>query len=149
SAQQVVTALDALEREATLPVAPPAAAVSEDPFADRTEPALLQQHQAVATPAPKRGFLQRRTLLVAGAVVLAAVLAGVVLLLPTKNGVLRIEINDPTIEATVGANGMTIKGAGKEDLQLEPGEKTVKIKRGDLEFETDQFLLKKGQTVTL
>jgi WD40 repeat protein len=63
--------------------------------------------------------------------------------------VVRIEINDPDIEATVGASGYVIKGAGKEDIRVEPGEKTVKIKRGELEFETDKFVVKKGATVTL
>ena len=32
---------------------------------------------------------------------------------------------------------------------MEAGEESLKIKRGDLEFETDKFVLKKGDKVTL
>ncbi|MGE0609520.1 MAG: formylglycine-generating enzyme family protein, partial [Pirellulales bacterium] len=45
--------------------------------------------------------------------------------------------------------GATIKGATTEDITLTPGEQVFTIKRGDLEFETDMFVLKKGDVVTL
>src|SRR5262249_12827998 len=46
-------------------------------------------------------------------------------------------------------DGPTIKGADKQDITLAAGEHGLRIKRGDLEFETDKFILKKGETVTL
>jgi WD40 repeat protein len=87
--------------------------------------------------------------IVATAAALVVLVVGTILLLPTKDGVLRIEIDDPGIEATVGAGGVVIKGVGEKEIKVEPGEKSVRIKRGELDFETDKFILKKGATVTL
>src|SRR5205814_969749 len=42
-----------------------------------------------------------------------------------------------------------IKGPDKKDVEVEPGDKTVKIKRGEWGFETDKFAVKKSETVTL
>src|SRR5262249_10643381 len=129
--------------------------VPENPFAELTEPTILRQPPlppepgTLVTPRPKQRLPRWRPLSIGAAVALAAVVAGIVLLLPTKNGVLRIEINDPAIEVAVGATRVTIKGTGKEDITVEPGEKSLKVKRGDLEFETGKFVLKKGETVTL
>ena len=43
-------------------------------------------------------------------------LAGIVLFLQTKQGTVRIEINDPAIEVVVDGKGATIKGAKPEDV---------------------------------
>ncbi|MGE0608554.1 MAG: SUMF1/EgtB/PvdO family nonheme iron enzyme [Pirellulales bacterium] len=78
-----------------------------------------------------------------------ALLLGIILLLPGKNGTVRIETNDPAIEVLVTENGATIRKADKEEIQLTPGDRTFTIKRGDLEFDTTNFMLKKGEVVTL
>jgi len=45
---------------------------------------------------------------------------------------------------------VVIKGADKaHDINVAAGEQGLKIKRGDLEFETDRFVLKKGETIRL
>src|SRR5262249_1600788 len=81
---------------------------------------------------------------------LALLLGGLVLFWPTANGTVRLEINDDRIEALFTRSGAVIKGADKKhDILLTAGEHGLKIKRGDLEFETDQFILKRGETVTL
>jgi formylglycine-generating enzyme required for sulfatase activity len=137
SAGEVADRLQALERPPALP-----------PDPSRTEArSFAPSPRAPGARPPARRRVRRAA--AAAAAALAVVLAGVVLLLPAPNGVIRLEINDPAIEATVAANGTTIKGAGRGDIRVEPGARAVKIKRGDLEFETDQFLVKKGETVTL
>src|SRR5207244_3123540 len=75
---------------------------------------------------------------------------GAVFFLQSSNGTVRIEINDDSIEATLTKNGAVITGADKaHDISVAAGEQGLKIKRGDLEFETERFILKKGAKVTL
>ena len=78
-----------------------------------------------------------------------ALLAVIILLLPSRKGTIRIEINDPEIEVTVGENGYTIKGATEKEITLEPGEHLLTIKRDGFEFKTDKFVLNKGETIAL
>ncbi|MGL4551741.1 MAG: protein kinase domain-containing protein, partial [Gemmataceae bacterium] len=85
----------------------------------------------------------------AGCVLAAAVLAGVVVLWPTKDGTVRIEINDPDIEVTVGKDGPRVKGAGADLITLAPGPHGLTVRRGDLEFQTKSFTVRKGAVVTL
>ena len=80
---------------------------------------------------------------------LFALAATAVFYLQTKDGVIRIEIDDPTVEVVLTKTGAVVKGAGPHEIKIEPGEQGLKIKRGDLEFETDNFVLRKGETVTL
>ncbi|HUY34879.1 MAG TPA: bifunctional serine/threonine-protein kinase/formylglycine-generating enzyme family protein [Pirellulales bacterium] len=79
----------------------------------------------------------------------ALLLAGIVLFLQTKQGTLRIEINDPAIEVVVDGKGATIKGAKSEEIKLQPGNHGLRIKYGELEFETNKFILNRGDTITL
>ena len=79
----------------------------------------------------------------------AGLLAGIVLFLETKQGKVRIEINDPAIEVVVDGKGATIKGAKLEEIVLEPGQHDLRIKYGTLDFETDKFILNRGDTITL
>lgn len=68
----------------------------------------------------------------------------------TPQGTLRIEINDDALAVTLTKNGAIIKGADKtHDILVAPGDQRLKIQRGDMEFETEKFVLKKGDTVTL
>jgi Leucine-rich repeat (LRR) protein len=81
---------------------------------------------------------------------LALLIAGAVFFLQTPSGTVRIEINDDKIEAILTKNGAVIKGADEaHDIIVGSGEQSLQIKRGDLEFETDQFVLKKGETIRL
>jgi predicted Ser/Thr protein kinase len=79
----------------------------------------------------------------------AAVLAGIVVYWPTARGVVKIESDDPSVEIVFDKTGPTVKGAGKEPITLRAGEHGVLIKRGDFEFETDKFVVEKGETVAL
>jgi len=79
----------------------------------------------------------------------AAVLAGILLFWQTPRGVVKIESNDPSVEIVFDKTGATVKGASEEPIKLRAGEHGILVKRGDFEFETDKFMLKKEQTITL
>ena len=86
---------------------------------------------------------------------LAALFCGLVFFWQTPGGTVRIEINDPEIQAQFDKVGLTVSGADKEPLKLTIGKElaagshTLHIKRGDFEFETDKFELKKQGTNVL
>jgi parallel beta-helix repeat protein len=80
---------------------------------------------------------------------LAVLIAGIVLFWPTPRGVVKIESNDKSVEIVFDNNGPTVKGAGAQPISLGPGEHGVHIKRGDLEFDAEKFVLKRGQTISL
>ncbi len=67
----------------------------------------------------------------------------------TNNGVVRIEINDPEIKVSFDQDGPTITGADQKDIKLRAGEYGLHVERGDLKFDTNQFILKRGETVTV
>ena len=83
----------------------------------------------------------------AGAVALLS--AGIVFYLETRQGTVRIEIIDPGIEVVVDGNGATIKGAKSEVIKLQPGKHGLRIKYGELDFETDKFILNRADDVVL
>jgi len=84
---------------------------------------------------------------VATAFVAIAIALSIILLIPTKDGVIRVEIDDPSINVVVNSNGFTINGDDKShSIKVEPGvEQSLKITRGDFVFETDKFALRKGE----
>ena len=78
---------------------------------------------------------------------LAMMAAGVVFFLPTRHGIIRIEITDPEIEVVFNKNGTTIKGKRTKDIRVEPGEHLLEITRGDFRFKTNRFVLERGKTM--
>jgi hypothetical protein len=60
-----------------------------------------------------------------------------------------IEITDPAIRVAIDQGEFKFKGADTQEISVEPGEHTLRIKHGELEFETDKFILKKHGKVTL
>jgi serine/threonine protein kinase len=104
--------------------------------------------------AENRSFVSRFRwpLIAVGAAVLgfmAIVLAGVILHWETPKGTVRVEINDPDIKVAIDKDDFKIQGADRHEIALRPGEHGLRVKRGDFEFETDKFVLKKGDNVTL
>ena len=80
---------------------------------------------------------------------IALIAAGIVFFWPTPDGLVRIEINDPTIKVSFDDKDLVFSGIDKQDIRVTPGKHGLDVKRGDLEFKTDHFLLKKGETITL
>jgi serine/threonine protein kinase len=117
---------------------------------------LLEQQEGptVAVPSPsvstrKKSGAGKGVALALGGVLAAALAAGVVLFWPTAKGTVRIDVNDPDIQVVFDKDGPTVKGADKQEITLRAGEHGLLVKRGDFEFATDKFLVKKGETVTL
>ncbi|MAG93796.1 MAG: hypothetical protein CMJ48_08620 [Planctomycetaceae bacterium] len=80
----------------------------------------------------------------------AVLLLAIVIFVQTKDGTIRIEINDPEIEVAIKGTTITLKQADQgKDIELSPGEKTLIVKRGDFQFETDTLILKEGETVRI
>lgn len=79
-----------------------------------------------------------------GGATLLAIAAAIVLFIPTAEGTLRVEINDPALEVVVKGHDIILKKSEKEEIKLTPGKQTLIVKRGDFEFETKNFELKKG-----
>ena len=76
------------------------------------------------------------------------VIATITMFLPTKNGTIRIEINDPAIEVTVNENGYRIQGL-VDDVEIKPGDHTLHVKRDDIVFDTKKFTVTKNDTVVV
>jgi hypothetical protein len=132
------------------------AKIARQMFSDLSDPVKLPtdvvQKPYVKSPKvrtqPPRRLL--RVAIAASFVVAAALIAGVIFLIPTDKGTIRVEINDDNIEVVLTKTGAKIKGSDKQhDVVVSPGEQMLKVKRGDLEFETNKFVLKKGETVTV
>jgi serine/threonine protein kinase/WD40 repeat protein len=175
TADEVVTAIQRIERglsqEKTAAIAPtPALAVpapiieAANPWSnidDETEivkpaktPTPPREKSTpkpqVSTPPPKSPGGSKKRLLAAAAGAILLLIAGVVFFFPTKEGTVRIEINDPEIEVSVKGTSIVLKNADKgKDVTLEPGEKTLKVTRGDFSFDTDKFQLKNGEKITV
>ena len=103
-------------------------------------------------PQPVRGksrssILQKYPLATVGSVVVvgvAVVLATVMTLISAGQGTVRIEIADPSIEILVLPVQAVVQGEGKQ-LSLWPGKYSLRVKRGEVEFETDTFTIFKGE----
>ncbi len=79
----------------------------------------------------------------------ATAVAGIVVYWPTPRGVVKIESDDPDVAIVFDKTGPALKAAGKEPIELGVGEHGVLLKRGDIEFESDKFLIRKGETIKL
>ncbi len=93
---------------------------------------------------------KRRVVFASLAAALLALVAAGVFFLPAGNGTIRVEINDDAIEVMLTKTGAKIKTTdGQGEVVVSAGEHKLKVKHGVLELETDRFVLKKGQTVTV
>ena len=101
------------------------------------------------TPAGSLSAMKKKKLLIGAVTAGVLLLASVIFVIKSNRGTLRVEINDSQIEVTVTGTGIVVKDEGVEDVRVTPGEHTLHVKRGDLEFETDKFELKKGETVAV
>ena len=89
---------------------------------------------------------RRVVLAISGAFVF---LAAVVVYVGAGNGTVRIEVNDPAIGVIVDGTNVTIEGVSAKPLTLRRGAHGLAVKYRDLDFETDDFIVRRGDTVTL
>ncbi|MFO0880271.1 MAG: bifunctional serine/threonine-protein kinase/formylglycine-generating enzyme family protein [Gemmataceae bacterium] len=145
SAQEVITDLNAIAKTLASDSKPTEAADVQLKN-DETMAVSLAPLQPVGEIPSRR----RLSLLVGLAGGLAALLVlGLVILWPTPQGTVRIESDDPDVQIVIDQNGPTTKGVDKLAVQLRAGEHGFVVRRGDLTFATTNFVLKKGETVTL
>ncbi len=77
-------------------------------------------------------------------------MASIVFFIPSGDGTLRFEIDDPAIEVAIKGTNIVLKNADNgKDVVLTAGAKNLLITRGDFSFEADKLILKKGETVTV
>jgi formylglycine-generating enzyme required for sulfatase activity/serine/threonine protein kinase len=127
------------------------------PVAARENTDLLSVSIDTGRPAAKRRtgwwsslppWQKMTAVLAAGAA--AVSLLGIVLLVRTKDGAIRVEINDPQIEVAIKGTEIHLKQADNgRDIKLSAGEKTLIVERGDFKFETDKLVLKNGEIATV
>ena len=134
SAQEVVEALRQLERL---------------PEPRRSAQTGVSDQGPKSGPVPARNRRKPLLLMIAGTLIVAAVVAAIVLFWQTPQGTVRIESDDPNVVIVFDQSGPTIKGADKTPITLRTGEHGLIVKRGDFSFETDKIFIKKGETITL
>ena len=69
---------------------------------------------------------------------------GITIYLRSGKAVVKVEINDPSVEVTVKGRTAVLKAPGQE-IEVEPGENELTITLANLRFTTKSFTLKKGQ----
>jgi len=145
TAQEVVDALRHLEEAATTTQVTTAPRTKVRP--NQTEPGKATPTVRVAVDTVRKR--KPLVLVAAGGIAVIAVLAGILIFWRTPNGLVKIESDDPNIEIVFDKTGPIIKGKNTEPISLRVGKHGLLVKRGDLFFETDKLLIKKGETVTL
>ncbi|HWB09162.1 MAG TPA: SUMF1/EgtB/PvdO family nonheme iron enzyme [Pirellulales bacterium] len=122
--------------------------IDTDPETQHSLAAELAVRTATSSP-PRRPWRPGRNTWLASAGG-ALLLATVTIFLQTKDGAIRVEINDPQIEVAVKGTEIILKQADNgTQVKLSPGEKTLIVERGDFKFETDKLVLKKAETIAL
>jgi serine/threonine protein kinase/Leucine-rich repeat (LRR) protein len=125
----------------------PASAAAPSPLSDPM-PAAVTMTQFVKPAEPTavsgnkpRSWITWRVLAL-GLAVLGAMSAVMVVYL--RGTAVVVEINAPGIEVTVNEAAITVKGPGKEEVKVEPGEQALKITYAGLETISKTFTLKRG-----
>ncbi|MCR9200557.1 MAG: serine/threonine protein kinase [Planctomycetaceae bacterium] len=81
----------------------------------------------------------------AAASALAVLVAGIILFLQTRHGLVRIEVMDDSLQVQIENEIITVSNDGRE-LQITPGRQSLTIRQpgSDFEFRTDTFELTRG-----
>jgi eukaryotic-like serine/threonine-protein kinase len=125
----------------------PASAAGPSLLSD-PRPAAVTMTQVVkpVEPTAASGSKQRTwivwSVLALGLAVLGSMSA--VLVVYLRGTAVVVEINAPGIDVTVNEAAITVKGPGKEEIQVEPGEQSLKITYAGLETVAKTFTLKRG-----
>jgi formylglycine-generating enzyme required for sulfatase activity/serine/threonine protein kinase len=152
--------LAALLARASAPIAAPPISASEAGTHARSSPsgdtaptldraAIPPKARSVVAGATKIPRLVAVAAACAGAAL--AVLLGVIFYIQTQRGTIQIEINDPSIKVVLDNDSTaTFSGVDKKhQIKVKPGEHGLTITRGGFSFNTDKFVLKKGETIRL
>lgn len=95
---------------------------------------------------------QRHVWIAAGCTVLALLLlvSLLPLLAPPRDGILRVEIDDAETEVEIQGTTLVLKSGDRgRSIKLAPGNRTLAVRRGKFQFETDPFAMKPGSLVKI
>ena len=102
------------------------------------------QHIEVPKAKSSPPWFQDRRVLIGGGAAAVLVMLAVIFLLP-PHGTLRVEILDPSVEMRLKGTPLTFQGDDLKAVSLQTGEKKLLVTRGDLCFETESFVFRKGK----
>lgn len=80
---------------------------------------------------------------------MSLLLFGVILLLPTKHGFVRIEILDPSIEVTIDGDEKYLVSGKETSFEVTPGKHSLRLRSAGIEFNTSQFIVTRKNTTAL
>ncbi|MEZ6086569.1 MAG: protein kinase [Pirellulaceae bacterium] len=104
---------------------------------------------AIPEPREVRKSPWRGSLFASGLVAAMMIVAAIVFVLPTRDGgTIRIEVNDPAIKIAFADRVYTIDDSGKE-YRIAEGDHRLRVSHGDVQFETTELRLGKGETARL
>ena len=85
------------------------------------------------------------------AVVLAgfflALVAAVVYYIQTNNGVVLVEVNNPSLKVAINDQTITMTEGNKKPLTISAGEQSLVVRHEDFEFETNRFQIRRGDKI--
>jgi formylglycine-generating enzyme required for sulfatase activity/serine/threonine protein kinase len=128
------------------PIPPPLPVTPRPADNAKSVPSVPRPAVAAASAGKRSGWWAAVVAIVAA---LALVAINVVLFWQPGNGTVHLEINDPSIKAALDKDAFTIEGVAPHNLALAPGAHVLRVKRGDLEFQTGKFVLGQDETVRL
>lgn len=118
-------------------------------------PALRPRTTATAGSVLQAQFARLRVLppwilIATGAAALALLLLGIILLIPTSQGMVKIELSDPQAQVAVQVDGqdISISGLG-QPLKVRAGEHGLVVSGEGFETETRKFSVKRGEQIAL
>jgi hypothetical protein len=111
-------------------------------------PAPIPTPEPVASPAPLPERRRTRHPWIVVATVLGVLLLGVIIYVATDKGQIRIEVKDTNAVVKVDGQQVRIEGLG-DPITLWTGEHELSVKRGDGEFETQKFVIRRGDNPAL
>ena len=124
------------------PVSPTPKCGSLPPLSADSQIGSLLTHSKGA----KDGRRSIRTWIAAGSFV--AILFGIIIYVATDKGRIKIEVSDPKAVVLVDGQRVRIEGMG-DTITLWTGEHEMSVKRGDGEFETRKFMIRRGDNPAL
>ncbi len=92
------------------------------------------------------------TSLIATSLLAPIIVLGIVFWISKENGgLIRVQIDDPSLQVVLSADGLTINQENdSQAIKVKSGVgQTLKVFRGDFAFETDVFILKDGETTRI
>lgn len=113
----------------------------------------LREEKPPARPKPaSAGFKPPRFLsrawIIAAAGAAASLLLGIIIYVATDNGRIKIEVNDPNAVVKIDGKEVRVEGLG-EPITLSVGEHDYLVRWGNGEFETDRFVVRRGDNEAL